>query len=229
MDGIGELKQGKVADDSDESIHCQEACERQENILDNSEQAFPNDMFIWTEDFVLVVKKLFWSCAAKKTKYGYKRNRMQSKYSRLCSYYDKYFYENINITEDGGNLDDKIGRNFSQFFDNLETWGMNNYEKTKFRELLLRYSKENLVRITAYISSPYVTIYEKDVVTTPITLIANIGGLMGFCMGFSLFSLAEIIYYIFINPLLTRMEKIKPKGTQKGRKSIRNLKDRLAE
>jgi hypothetical protein len=34
------------------------------------------------------------------------------------------------------------------------------------------------------------------------TFIANLGGMLGFCMGLSLVGLVEIFYHIFINPLL---------------------------
>ena len=33
-------------------------------------------------------------------------------------------------------------------------------------------------------------------------LVANMGGLMGLCMGFSVVSLAEIVYHVVLNPLL---------------------------
>ena len=62
--------------------------------------------------------------------------------------------------------------------------------------------------------NPFVTSFEREIETTPISFIANIGGkldntllkldnipdlgLMGLCMGFSFVSLAEIIYYVVL-------------------------------
>ena len=120
------------------------------------------------------------------------------KYPEICPFYDKYFYNISNLSEE------YVPMFFWRRMEKDDRW--------KLQEELLKYSRENLVRIVAYVAEPYVTIYEKDVVITPTTLIANIGGLMGLCMGFSLISLAEIIYYIFINPLFAWLEKIKHKG-----------------
>ena len=207
LNGMGEWLRGKIIPNSDEELLCNEACERQENVLDIAEQTFPNEVFANTDDFLLVVKKLFWSCAEVVPKGGHKKSGIEKKYPLICPLYDKHIYKNINISEEGFNLDDEMGRNFSQFTAKTFEWNMR-YDYDIFTREVLKYCQENLVRIEAYISSPYVTIYEKDVVMTQTTLIANIGGILGLCMGFSLISLAEIIFYIIINPLLTRMAKM---------------------
>ena len=113
--------------------------------MDVSEQAFPNDIFIWTEDFVLVVKKLFWSCADVVPKGGHKKSGIEKKYPLICPLYDKYIYKNINISEDGLNLDDKLGRDFYQLMVTLGEWNINNDDRTILTEELLKYCKENPV------------------------------------------------------------------------------------
>ena len=88
---------------------------------------------------------------------------------------------------------------------------MNTTEFEEFMEAVLTYCKANLVRIIVYIPSPYVTTYKTDQVDrfiastiivfiflqamTLITFIANLGGMLGLCMGLSLVSLIEIIFY----------------------------------
>lgn len=65
----------------------------------------------------------------------------------------------------------------------------------EFKQALLKYAKENLIKMHLFISSPFTTAYQRYIETTKINFIANVGGLMGLCMGFSFVSLTEIIYY----------------------------------
>ncbi len=58
--------------------------------------------------------------------------------------------------------------------------------------------------------------YDKDVIIIQTTLIANMGGVMELCMGFSLISLVEIIYYFIINPILVWIEKMSERQTKAG-------------
>ena len=67
----------------------------------------------------------------------------------------------------------------------------------KFLAEMYQYMTENLIRVHIYINSPFVKQFVRAVDTTLISYIANIGGLMGLCMGFSFVSLAEIIYYLW--------------------------------
>ena len=81
----------------------------------------------------------------------------------------------------------------------------------EFKQAILKYAKENLIKMHLFISSPFTTAYQRYIETTKINFIANVGGkcvkyfiqnifkyfsgLMGLCMGFSFVSLTEIIYY----------------------------------
>jgi len=84
----------------------------------------------------------------------------------------------------------------------------------EFQQELLKYAKENLIKMHLFISSPFTTEYQRYVKTTKINFVANLGGLMGLCMGFSFVSLMEIIYYIgrivfdFIKKIFNSNEKI---------------------
>ena len=64
------------------------------------------------------------------------------------------------------------------------------------------YCKDNLAKVVVFIQKPFVVSYLHDQVMSYLQLVANMGGLMGLCMGFSVVSLAEIVYHIVLNPLL---------------------------
>ena len=61
--------------------------------------------------------------------------------------------------------------------------------------MLYIYAKNNLVMVNIYIKEPVVTRIWRDEKTPIIHFVAYTGGLLGLCMGFSLVSLFEIIYY----------------------------------
>lgn len=57
-----------------------------------------------------------------------------------------------------------------------------------------KYGRKNLALIHVMIQSPYVTKIKRDVSMTFTTYIANSGGLLGLCLGFSFMSCIEIIF-----------------------------------
>ena len=62
-------------------------------------------------------------------------------------------------------------------------------------DILYIYAKNNLAVVNIYIKEPVVTNIWRDEKTPVINFIAYTGGLLGLCMGFSLVSLFEILYY----------------------------------
>ena len=65
-------------------------------------------------------------------------------------------------------------------------------------EEVFQYAKDNLVLFNTFIKDPYVKKFLKDEKITWISYIANAGGLLGLCMGFSLVSAAEIVYHCLL-------------------------------
>lgn len=61
--------------------------------------------------------------------------------------------------------------------------------------MLYIYAKNNLVMVNIYIKEPVVTRIWRDEKIPVIHFVAYTGGLLGLCMGFSLVSLFEIVYY----------------------------------
>ena len=88
---------------------------------------------------------------------------------------------------------------FSQLESKL---GMTNAKQEEFLQTLMIYCSENLARGVVFIQKPFVSTYLRDQSMSYLQLVANMGGLMGLCMGFSVVSVAEIFYHLVINPCL---------------------------
>jgi hypothetical protein len=81
-----------------------------------------------------------------------------------------------------------------------EEWPSNYFKKfdapiETFVEELYRYGRQNLALIHVMIQSPYVTKIKRDVETTFLSFIADTGGLLGLCLGFSFISIIEIFFW----------------------------------
>ena len=57
------------------------------------------------------------------------------------------------------------------------------------------YGKDNLAMIHVMIQSPYVTKIKRDVAMSFTNYVANTGGLLGLCLGFSFISILEILFW----------------------------------
>ena len=80
---------------------------------------------------------------------------------------------------------------------NFETLTSNEdeFDFAKFKRLLVAYAKENTALVTSFLSTPFTQIIRVDEDTSVIDAISSVGGLMGLFMGFTMVTLAEIIYY----------------------------------
>ena len=58
------------------------------------------------------------------------------------------------------------------------------------------YAKKNLAVVNVYIKDPVVTRILRDQKIPIIAFVANTGGLLGLCMGFSLVSVFEVLYHL---------------------------------
>ncbi len=63
-------------------------------------------------------------------------------------------------------------------------------------EDIFQYAKHNLAVVNVYIKDPVVTRILRDQKIPVIAFVANTGGLLGLCMGFSLVSVFEIVYHM---------------------------------
>ena len=73
---------------------------------------------------------------------------------------------------------------------------LQNYNQSRdLFELLHKYAKENLLWLNVYVKDSFATRIIRDERMTRTSFVANVGGLLGLCMGFSLVSVAEILYF----------------------------------
>ena len=70
-------------------------------------------------------------------------------------------------------------------------------KKCPLEEAILDYARDNLVMFNIFIKDPYAKRFQKDEKITKTSYIANSGGLLGLCMGFSLIGAAEILFHCF--------------------------------
>ena len=102
----------------------------------------------------------------------------------------------------------KMLENFDEYFGNGSScvdWPKNYFQKNnvwKPNETLLdevyEYGKENLALVHIFIQSPYVTMIKRDMEMTFTNYVANTGGLLGLCLGFSFISGIELFYWVCI-------------------------------
>ena len=80
---------------------------------------------------------------------------------------------------------------------NLEKLASNNteFDFTKFKRLLVSYAKENTALLTTFLSTPFTQIIGVDEDSSVIDAISSVGGLLGLFMGFTMVTVAEIVYY----------------------------------
>ena len=90
----------------------------------------------------------------------------------------------------------------SSLLDPCEEWPSNYFKifdkpNEPLVEELYNYGRKNLALIHVMIQSPYVTKIKRDVETTLLSFIADTGGLLGLCLGFSFISIIEIVFWLF--------------------------------
>ena len=78
--------------------------------------------------------------------------------------------------------------------DNVPKFEMNASD-ARFVNSIREYSRENLAQIKVLFRSPYVQSIKRDLEMTFTGFVANTGGLLGLCMGFSFVSFFELLYH----------------------------------
>ena len=138
---------GRWSVEKSSGMSCLSSCSRQENPISTSTYKFPNRMFLYSQDSLLLIEKLAHYCQNSTSQFGPKRSPLDSEYPLLCPFFDRWDSEpDFNNTA----LD---------FYHSLN---MTAEETENFKRELMHYSKDNLVKITTYIESPYVSEYQTD-------------------------------------------------------------------
>eukprot|EP00093_Oithona_nana_P005762 05762.XXX_302077_297100_1 [CDS] Oithona nana genome sequencing. len=158
---------------------CLAACEDQKNSVSiTTSRNFNREIFTRRPEFCLLYEKL------QKTCHSWKREALTEKYPDLCS--------TIREVNESVNICPNI-RNSSLL--NPILFRLNG-TILKLRDELFVYARDNLAVVNIYIKDATVTKIRRDQKVPIIWFIANCGGILGLCMGFSLITIFEIGQYI---------------------------------
>ena len=170
-------KQGSVPKPS-ASIECLPACEVQENSNQMSFALYPQeDNFIYQQRFCDVASHI-WQVTCQDKNRSYFLDLQQPNLCQTLEYFEDYFNANSSCQKWPGNY-------FHAFNKPNET----------LVEEMVKYGRKNLAVVRVMIQSPYVTRVKRDVSMTFTTYVANSGGLLGLCVGFSFISGIELIFW----------------------------------
>ena len=113
---------------------------------------FPNKMFLNSEDIIKLIKKLGIACDPLQKKYGPKRPLLDAQYPKLCPFFDQISNEDLAADVDASFTVD-------HFFKGLK---LSSEELATLKEQLMAYASDNLVKINAFLDSPYLSKFETD-------------------------------------------------------------------
>ena len=123
------------------------SCTRQENPVDLSYYKFPNKKFLTSEDVIPLIKKLSVMCNTSILIYGPKRPLLDAQYPKLCPLFD-LIAARMN-TESG-------------VYDFYQSIDLNATTLVAFKQELMTYASENLIKINAFLDSPYLSKFLTD-------------------------------------------------------------------
>ena len=171
---------GSFKKTSENKDPCLPACETQENDVRMSYASFPMKNFFFRPEFCFTASHiLLVSCRNE-----YRRHFLEIEHKNICQ-----------ILEDHG-----------EFFNNetkCQNWPSDYLKKSDginetLRNEVKRYGESNLASVHIFFQSPFVTRIKRDIEMTLLQYIANTGGLLGLCLGFSLISAIEVVYWLFL-------------------------------
>ena len=150
------FKVGRWAVDNSTGKRCLSSCTRQENSVQISYYKFPNKMFLNSEDIIKMVKKLGIACNPLIKIFGPKRPLLDVQYPKLCPLFDQ-------ISNEG--LAEDVDASFTvhHFFKGLN---LSSEDLATLKEQLMVYASNNLVKINAFLDSPYLSKYKTDEVSS---------------------------------------------------------------
>ena len=170
-------KLGQVSKPS-ASIDCLTACKVQENSNQISLALYPQkDNFFHQQRFCHVASHI-WQITCQDKNRKYFLDLQQPELCQTLEYFGNYFNKNSSCQN--------WPKNFLQEFKKPN--------ETLLGEMV-EYGRKNLAAVKVMIQSPYVTRIKRDVAMTFTNYVANSGGLLGLCLGFSFISGVELIFW----------------------------------
>ena len=174
------------------NMTCLAACEDQQNNVAMTTSKFPNRQTLmeWP-DFCLLVGKLWKLCNQ-----SWKRVDLDIFYPNLCSLLKKML-EHHSFTLGDFKDNGKCKKMFVGQTDSLTLDLKARNSSTKMLlDLIHEYSRNNLAHVHVYIKPPVVTRIQRDQRTPLIWFVANCGGILGLCMGFSIVTVFEVLHFL---------------------------------
>ena len=199
LDQIGEYREVEVKDPNGKEgtwmAKCLQSCEDQQNQVAITTSRLPNrqTMLQWS-DFCLVMEKLQKSCG-----HVWKRVDLDQRYPSLC----QLLLKKLEIYSPAFEANKKelckqaiagfTGANAVE----VHGTGKGNTSDEVLLGQLFKYARENLALVNIYIKPPVVTRIVKDERIPLIWFVANCGGILGLCMGFSIVTVFEVLPYLW--------------------------------
>ena len=163
---------------------CLSACDDQINSVSVTSSDFPNrETFVRREEFCLTLTKLTKTCASEKKEF------LVNKFPNVCVNIDQLM---VRLDSLGMVLCENLR------WDPVRLWNFSRNDTgiKLLEEDIFYYAKMNLAVVNVYIKDPVVTRIMRDQKIPIIAFVANTGGLLGLCMGFSLVSVFEVLYHL---------------------------------
>ena len=112
---------------------------------------FPNRIFLNSEDGIKLTKKIGMACNSSIPK----RLLLDDRYPKLCPFFDQISNEDLAA---------EVNSSFTvhHFFNGLS---LSSEELATLKEQLMAYASDNLVKINAFLDSPYLSMYQTDEVS----------------------------------------------------------------
>ena len=177
-----------------EKKECLPLCKEQFLSLFMTAAKYPNEnLFIYKQEFCVITERLMEKCD------GVRRKPLEEMYPGICSKLNAL--KSIDLAE---------ACNDRQWPLTRATLPNCTWERCDVEDAITQYSRHNMVAINVFFPNPFVKQLIRDVRFTTLDFVGNLGGLLGLCMGFSVISLAEILF-CFLTSVLTLLSPRKNK------------------
>ena len=173
--------------------NCLDPCQYLDFNFQLSSQSYPNpESFILTQYFCETALKVWRNSCTNPNK----RFLLTVKYEKICSMIEEKtaLFVNQDVCQNWT-------VNYLQYLSNKTegTFPHNILAKDlNFTSEILRYAKDNLIRLSVFFKTPSVSVTERFPSMTFTGFIANTGGLLGLCIGCSIMSFLEIVFHCLV-------------------------------
>ena len=114
-------------------------------------------MFLNSEDVIQLIRKLAMLCNSSTLIYGPKRPLLDAQYPELCPLFDLFGESAV------AEINIELGT--QKFYESL---GLDDTTLATFQQQLMSYASENLIKINAFLDSPYLSKFETDEVVVSV-------------------------------------------------------------